>query len=36
MGGLWAVWQGQLLPYAPQATGALYAICKRLFARFLG
>ena len=28
-------WQGQLLPYAPQAKGALYAnLAKPLFARF--
>jgi len=37
MGGLWAVygrfWQGQLLPYAPQAKGALYAnLANALFA----
>jgi len=39
MGGLWAVygwfWQGQLLPYAPQANSALYAnLAKPLFAMF--
>ena len=33
----WRFWQGQLLPYAPQAKGALYAnLAKPLFARFYG
>jgi len=33
--GLLAVWQVQLLPYAPQAKRALYAkLAKALFARF--
>ena len=31
----WRFWQGQLLPYAPQANSALYAnLAKALFARF--
>src|SRR5260370_3525840 len=33
----WRLWQGQLLPYAPQANSALYAnLAKALFARFYG
>jgi len=34
MGGLWAVLAGAALPYAPQATGALYAILQTLCCRF--